>query len=98
MFKGEKRLSLGDSDSLDRRKGRVMDDRLSSFKARYERFLKDGNEDPLALKAEAERLLAEAKARGDQNLVRALEEILIDLTFSVEETKCRCHMASRCRC
>ncbi|MEM3579042.1 MAG: hypothetical protein QXL54_02315 [Candidatus Bathyarchaeia archaeon] len=75
-----------------------MEDKFASFKVKYKRFLKNEGEDPLALKAEAERLLAEAKAKGNQSLVKELEEILIDLTFSVEETKCHCHMASRCRC
>lgn len=75
-----------------------MEEKLASFKERYKQFLENGSEDPMALKAEAERLLAEAKARGDQSSAEELEEILIDLTFSVEETKCRCHMANRCRC
>ncbi|MEM3618052.1 MAG: hypothetical protein QXK47_03130 [Candidatus Bathyarchaeia archaeon] len=75
-----------------------MEDKLANFKAKYKRFLKNGSEDPLALKAEAERLLAEIRAKGDQNLAKELEEILIDLSFSVEETKCHCHMAIRCRC
>ncbi|MEM2676755.1 MAG: hypothetical protein QXJ77_02495 [Candidatus Bathyarchaeia archaeon] len=76
----------------------AMEDKLASFKAKYKRFLKDGSGDPLALKAEAEKLLTEIKARGNQNLARELEEILIDLTFTVEETRCHCHMTSRCRC
>lgn len=75
-----------------------MENKLESFKAKYRRFLKDRGEDILALKAEAEKLLAEVKAKGDQRHAREFEEILIDLAFSVEETKCRCHMASRCRC
>jgi hypothetical protein len=69
-----------------------------NFKAKYEKFLKDEGEDPSALKAEAERLLAMAKAEGNHLLAEELEEILIDLTFSVEETKCNCHMSSKCRC
>ncbi|MEM0058612.1 MAG: hypothetical protein QXG58_07730 [Candidatus Bathyarchaeia archaeon] len=76
----------------------MVEAKLASFKERYKRFLKDGSEDPMALKAEAERLLTETKAHGDQSLAEELEEILIDLTFSVEEAKCRCHMANRCRC
>lgn len=75
-----------------------MENKLESFKAKYRHFLKDRGEDLLALKAQAEKLLAEVKAKGDQRHAREFEEILIDLAFSVEETKCRCHMASRCRC
>ncbi|MEM3873622.1 MAG: hypothetical protein QXU45_00585 [Candidatus Bathyarchaeia archaeon] len=75
-----------------------MEEKLASFKAKYKQFLKDGDGDPLTLKAEAERLLTEVRAKGDQNLAKELQEILIDLTFAVEETKCHCHMASRCRC
>jgi hypothetical protein len=76
----------------------VMEDMFRRFKVRYERFLKDGGEDPIVLKADAERLLAEAKAKGDSNLVKELEEIIINLAFSVEEMKCNCHMVSKCRC
>lgn len=75
-----------------------MEDKFKSFKVRYQRFLKDGGEDPLALKADAERLLAEAKMEGDDNVVKELEDILVDLTFAVEEMKCQCHMAGRCKC
>ncbi|MEM3616858.1 MAG: hypothetical protein QXJ31_02980 [Candidatus Bathyarchaeia archaeon] len=75
-----------------------MEDRLASFKAKYKRFLRDGSEDPLTLIAEAEGLLAEIRAKGDQKLAKEFEEILIDLSFAVEETKCHCHMANRCRC
>lgn len=75
-----------------------MEEKLASFKVKYERFLKDRDGDPLALKVEAERLLIEAKAKGNPKLAEELEEILIDLTFSLEETRCHCHMASRCRC
>ncbi|MEM1566148.1 MAG: hypothetical protein QW510_03550 [Candidatus Bathyarchaeia archaeon] len=73
-----------------------MEEKLASFKAK--RFLKDGNGDPPALKVEAKRLLVEAKAKGNLKLEEELEEILIDLTFSLEETKCCCHMAGCCRC
>lgn len=75
-----------------------MEEKLASFKTKYKRFLKDGCGDPLALKSEAERLLAEIRAKGDYDLAKELKEILIDLTFSVEETKCHCHMAGRCKC
>lgn len=75
-----------------------MREKLESFKARYEKFLKSGSEDPLALKADAERLLAEAKREGDCNVVKELEDILVDLTFAVEEMKCQCPMAGRCKC
>lgn len=75
-----------------------MEDKFKSFKVRYHRFLKDGSEDPLALKADAERLLAEAKMEGDFNVVKELEDLLVDLTFAVEEMKCRCHMAGSCKC
>ena len=75
-----------------------MENAYTNLKARYEKFLKNGSEDPLTLKADAERLLAEAKAKGNHNLVQELEEILIDLSFSVEETKCHCYISSKCRC
>lgn len=77
---------------------RSMENAYRSLKAKYERFLKGGSGDPLTLKADAERLLAEAKAKGNHKLAQELEEILIDLAFSVEETKCNCHMSSKCRC
>lgn len=75
-----------------------MEEKLASFKAKYEEFLSNGNGDLLALKAEAEKLLAEAKAEGNWSLAEELEEILIDLTLTIEETRCRCHMTGRCRC
>jgi chromosome condensin MukBEF MukE localization factor len=68
-----------------------MREKLESFNARYEKFLKSGGEDPLALKAEAKR-------EGDCNVVKELEDILVDLTFVVEEMKCQCPMAGRCKC
>ncbi|MBS7647204.1 MAG: hypothetical protein QXQ64_08415 [Candidatus Bathyarchaeia archaeon] len=75
-----------------------MKETIEAFKAKYKRFLEGWDEDPSALKAEAEKLLAEVKAKGEQSFARELEEILIDLTLSIEETKCHCHMANRCRC
>ncbi|MEM2676124.1 MAG: hypothetical protein QXT10_06500 [Candidatus Bathyarchaeia archaeon] len=75
-----------------------MENKIASFKTKYEQFLKNGSEDPLALKAEAERLLAEAKTKGNKSLAEELEEILMALTLSVEEAKCHCHMSRCCRC
>ena len=75
-----------------------MKDELESFRARYEKFLKSGGEDPLALKADAERLLAEARRKGDCIVVKELEDILVDLTFAVEEMKCQRPIAGRCKC
>ncbi len=75
-----------------------MKDKFEKFKARYKKFLKSGGEDPLALKAEAERLLAEAKKEGDGDVVKELKDILVDLTFAAEEMKCQCSMMGRCKC
>lgn len=75
-----------------------MKDKLENFKVRYKNFLKSGGEDPLALKADAERLLAEAKREGDCKVIQELEDILVDLTFAVEEMKCQCAMTGRCKC
>ena len=75
----------------------TMEDTFAELKAKYERFLKN-DEDPLALKRDAEKLLAEAKAKGHHKIAEEIEEILIDLTFSVEEMKCNCPLSSKCRC
>jgi len=75
-----------------------MEKAYRSLKTKYERFLRDGAQDPLALKADIEKLLAEARAKGNHTLVEELEEILIDLTFSAEEMKCNCPMSKKCQC
>ncbi|MGQ9538887.1 MAG: hypothetical protein ACUVTE_04805 [Candidatus Bathycorpusculaceae bacterium] len=51
-----------------------MKDKLENFKVRYKNFLKSGSEDLLALKADAERLLAEAKREGDCKVIQELED------------------------
>ncbi|MCS7124616.1 MAG: hypothetical protein NZ932_04275 [Candidatus Bathyarchaeota archaeon] len=75
----------------------AMEEAFRNFKTKYERFLK-GHEDPSALRREAEKLLVEAKAKGNLDIAEELKEILIELTISSEGMKCNCHMSSRCPC
>ncbi|MBC7130952.1 hypothetical protein H5T51_07030 [Candidatus Bathyarchaeota archaeon] len=72
----------------------AIDEKIEEIKKRYEKFL-EGTEDPLALKMDIEKLLKNHQL--DDTVKETLEDILIDLTFTIEENKCsRCHRNWRC--
>lgn len=67
-----------------------MEETIASLKRKYEACRK-GEEDVLAVRDETQLLLAEARKGGDSKVVDELEDILIDLQFSIEENTCKCH-------
>ncbi|MEM2320248.1 MAG: hypothetical protein QXQ47_04895 [Candidatus Bathyarchaeia archaeon] len=72
-------------------------EKIETVKAKYRKLAKEGVGDPSALKTEVQKVLEEAKLAGVPGVDEDLEEILIDLSFLAEETKCKCH-TTRCRC
>jgi len=70
-----------------------MEERIDNLRRMYERFRK-GKEDVFVVKAEAILLLEEAKRSKNQEILNEIEDMLIDLQFSIEEEKCKCH--SKC--
>ena len=70
-----------------------MEDRVESIREKYKAFRK-GEESVLALKDETQLLLEEAIKKGRQKIIEELEDILIDLEFSIEDNKCKCHRNS----
>jgi len=67
-----------------------MKDKVKSLRRKYECFRK-GKEDPLTVRGEAMILLKEARNNGDHKAMNEIEDMLIDLEFSIEENKCKCH-------
>ena len=72
-----------------------MRDRLVKLREKYERFRR-GEEDVLAVKDEARLLLKEAQKKGKTEILEEVEDMLVDLEFSAEENKCKCHQKLTC--
>ncbi len=73
-----------------------MEKRVQKLRRKYDAF-KMGQEDVLSMRDEAKLLLEEAKKMGDKRIVEELEDILIDLEFSIDENMCSCDReSSRC--
>lgn len=68
---------------------------MVNLKLKYENF-KKGNENPQAIKTEALRILEEAKKTGDNKIVDEIEDILMDIQFSINENRCNCNRSSCC--
>lgn len=66
-------------------------------KIRFRTYGKDtknfiqGKEDVLAVKDEALSVLRDAKQRGNQEILREVEDMLMEFESSIEEKKCKCH-------
>ena len=67
-----------------------MEDKIESLRKKYEGF-KRGEESVLAVRDEAQLLLEEARKKGDHDITEEIEDMLIDLEFSIEENRCKCH-------
>ncbi len=67
-----------------------MRDKIESLRRKYEDF-KRGKESVLAVRDEAQLVLEEARKRGNPKIVEEIEDMVIDLEFSIEENKCKCH-------
>ena len=63
---------------------------MANLKLKYENF-KKGNENPFTIRTEALSVLEEAKKAGDSKTIDELEEILMDIEFSINENKCNCN-------
>jgi len=70
-----------------------MEDKIESLRRKYEGF-KRGEESVLAVRDEAQLVLEEARKRGDPEIIEEVENMLIDLEFSIEENRCKCHRKS----
>ena len=70
-----------------------MNEKLTDLKLKYENF-KKGTENPYTVRTEALRLLEEAKEKGDNQTVDMIEDILLDIEFSINENKCNCTRSS----
>jgi hypothetical protein len=66
---------------------------MVNLKLKYENF-KRGNENPYTMKTEALRVLEEAKKTGGSSMVDEIEDILMDIQFSINENKCNCNRSS----
>ena len=67
-----------------------MVDRIEGLRRKYQGF-KRGEESAFALRDEAKLVLDEARTKGDPKILEEVEDMLIDLEFSIEENKCKCH-------
>ena len=63
---------------------------VESLRRKYDSFRK-GEEDPLAVRKVAMILLEETERNGDHETMNEIEDMLMDLQFSIEENKCKCH-------
>ena len=67
-----------------------MEDRIQNLRRRYESF-KKGEKDVLTVRDEARLVLEEAKRTGNSEILEEVEDMLMELEFSIEEDKCKCH-------
>ncbi len=67
-----------------------MEDRIEILRRKYEGF-KRGEEDALGVMDEARSVLEEVKNKENLKIADEIEELLLDLEFSLEENKCKCH-------
>ena len=70
-----------------------MEDKIQSLRRKYEGF-KRGEEDVFAVRDEARSVLDDARKKGKRGVLEEVEDMLIDLEFSIEENRCKC----RCKC
>ena len=61
----------------------------------FKAFIK-GEKSNLAVKSNALSLLEMAKNNGETDVVNEIEDMLIDLEFSIAENKCNCHRGDSC--
>ncbi len=67
-----------------------MEVKVKRLRNKYDSF-KKGEENLLAVRDEAQLMLAEAMKGGNQEILEEVENMLIDLELSIEENKCKCH-------
>ena len=62
---------------------------IEDLREDFDDFMK-GEKSNLAVKSSAISLLEVAKSTGDTDLVGEIEDMLMELEFSIEENKCDC--------
>jgi hypothetical protein len=67
-----------------------MKGRVESLRRKYRGFRR-GKTDAYVVRSAAVSILEEANESGDQKTIEEIEDMLIDLQFSIEEDKCHCH-------
>ena len=67
-----------------------MEDKIQNLRRKYESF-KEGKEDVLTVRDEARSILEEAKKTGNSEILEEVGDMLMELEFSIEEDKCKCH-------
>jgi len=67
-----------------------MNQKLANLRLKYESF-KKGNENAFVVRSEALAVLEEAKEKGNEQIINEVEEMLIDLLASIQESKCNCN-------
>ncbi len=70
-----------------------MEDKIESLRRKYEGF-KRGEESVLTVREEAQLMLEKARKKGDPEILEEVENMLIDLEFSIEENRCKCQRKS----
>jgi hypothetical protein len=63
---------------------------MTKVREEFEAF-KRGEADALAVKDSVESALGAARGRGDAAVAEELEDMLMDLESSIEDTRCQCH-------
>ena len=72
-----------------------MKEDIEKLRIDFKNFRK-GNTSALSVKTNALSLLEVAKSEGDSEVVDEIEDMLMDLEFSIEENKCNCHKGNSC--
>jgi len=66
---------------------------IETLRKKYEGF-KKGEEDVLAIRDQVHLALKETGKEGNDEIAEELEDMLMDLEFSIEEDKYTCHKGS----
>jgi hypothetical protein len=72
-----------------------MKEDIEKLREDFRNFRK-GNTSALSVKTNALSLLEVAKGNGDAEVVDEVEDMLMDLEFSIEENRCNCHRGNSC--
>ena len=67
-----------------------MEDKVAHLRKKYRAF-KRGKESVSTVRDAAQLVLEEAMERGDSEITEEIEDMIIDLLFSINENKCNCN-------
>ena len=68
---------------------------IENLREDFKDFMK-GEKSDLSVKSSAISLLEGAKNNGKTDIVNEIEDMLIDIEFSIAENKCNCHKGDSC--